>query len=82
MSLLEAEYLPYHIKVLPLIFSHIGILFAYHTTCFLSNPAILPTTREITSTSFGASANDSDATRATMSFQKNLVFFKFHTQTP
>jgi NADH-ubiquinone oxidoreductase chain 5 len=31
-----AEYLPWHLKVTPVIFSHIGILFAYHTTFFLS----------------------------------------------
>ena len=65
MSFLEAEYLPYHIKVLPLIFSHFGILFAYHTTSFLSNPSV---------------ANAS--TISTMSFQKSVVFYKVHTQTP
>ncbi len=37
ISFIEAEYLPYHIKLIPFIFSHIGILFAYHTTFFLSN---------------------------------------------
>lgn len=63
MSFLEAEYLPYHIKVLPLIFSHFGILFAYHTTSFIPNPSI-------------------DPNRSTMSFQKSLVFHKFHTQAP
>jgi hypothetical protein len=26
----DAEYLPYHIKVIPLIFSHVGIFFAYN----------------------------------------------------
>ena len=66
MSFLEAEYLPYHIKVLPLIFSHFGILFAYHTTCFSSNP----------------STDSSASTISTMSFQKSFVFYKFHTQTP
>jgi len=26
----DAEYLPYHIKIIPLIFSHLGIFFAYN----------------------------------------------------
>jgi NADH-ubiquinone oxidoreductase chain 5 len=34
MSYLEAEYLPYHIKMIPFLFSHIGILVAYHTTSY------------------------------------------------
>ena len=36
-TFLQAEYLPYHIKLIPFFFSHIGIFFAYHTTFFLSN---------------------------------------------
>jgi NADH-ubiquinone oxidoreductase chain 5 len=36
-TFLEAEYLPYHIKMIPFIFSHLGIFFAYHTTFFLSS---------------------------------------------
>jgi hypothetical protein len=35
-----AEHLPYHTKMIPFIFSHLGIPFAYHTTFFLS-PASL-----------------------------------------
>jgi hypothetical protein len=34
LSYLEAEYLPYHIKMIPFIFSHLGLFFAYHTTSF------------------------------------------------
>jgi len=34
MSYLEAEYLPYHVKAIPLVFSHLGIFIAYHTTSF------------------------------------------------
>ena len=71
MSFLEAEYLPYHIKVLPLVFSHLGILFAYNTTCFLSHRNLETDKRDTKAD-----------TRATMSFQKNLVFYQFHTQTP
>ena len=37
LSYLEAEYLPYHIKMIPFIFSHLGLLFAYHTTSFFFN---------------------------------------------
>lgn len=33
----EAEYLPYHIKAIPLVFSHIGIIIAYNTTYYLDN---------------------------------------------
>ena len=32
MSYLEAEYSPYHVKAIPLVFSHLGIFIAYHTT--------------------------------------------------
>ena len=34
---LEAEYLPYYIRVVPLIFSNLGIFVAYNTTSFLLN---------------------------------------------
>lgn len=100
MSFLEAEYLPYHIKVLPLIFSHVGILFAYHTTSFLSHRnlslnfcssiiRINPTasgaygdaTHEDGHGAKNAYINGAD-TSANMSFQKSLVFYRFHTQTP
>jgi NADH-ubiquinone oxidoreductase chain 5 len=37
VTFLEAEYLPYHIKMIPFLFSHLGIFFAYHTTFFLSS---------------------------------------------
>ena len=37
ISYLEAEYLPYHIKLIPFIFSHVGIFVAYHTTSFSTN---------------------------------------------
>lgn len=76
MSFLEAEYLPYHIKVLPLIFSHFGIFFAYHTTCFLSNPSV----EEIHDGTVGK--EDTQRTISMMSFQKSIVFYKFHMQTP
>jgi NADH-ubiquinone oxidoreductase chain 5 len=37
LSYLEAEYLPYHIKMIPFVFSHLGLVFAYHTTSFFFN---------------------------------------------
>jgi NADH-ubiquinone oxidoreductase chain 5 len=37
LSYLEAEYLPYHIKIIPFVFSHLGLFFAYHTTTFFFN---------------------------------------------
>jgi NADH-ubiquinone oxidoreductase chain 5 len=40
VSYAEAEYLPYHIKLIPFILSHSGILFAYHTSFFLSSDAV------------------------------------------
>lgn len=45
LSYLEAEYLPYHIKMIPFIFSHFGLFFAYHTTSFilLSDSSIVST---------------------------------------
>ena len=49
LSYLEAEYLPYHIKMIPFIFSHFGLFFAYHTTSFIligantSTGRIIPT---------------------------------------
>ena len=63
-SFIEAEYLPYHIKAIPLIFSHLGIFFAYHTTQFLSNGRVM------------GSAVDKLATE---SFQKHLMFYRFAT---
>jgi len=30
VAFVDAEYLPYHIKIIPLIFSHLGIFFAYN----------------------------------------------------
>ena len=63
-TFIEAEYLPYYVKAIPLVFSHLGILFAYHTTQFLSNGQAL-----------GNFLNK----LATESFQKHLVFYQFHT---
>ena len=67
-SYLEAEYLPYHIKAIPLIFGHIGAWFAYHTTAFFSSP---------TSRCADDAKQNLDA-----SFQKNLIFYNFHTKLP
>jgi hypothetical protein len=36
LSFLEAEYLPYSIKLIPFFFSHLGIFVAYHTSFILS----------------------------------------------
>ena len=66
ISFAEAEYLPYHIKMIPFIFSHIGILFAYHTTFFLSN-----------SSSEGHAGTVPAVEQ--QSFQKNLVLHGFTT---
>jgi len=70
MSYLEAEYLPYHIKAIPLIFSHIGILFAYHTTGFLCMLESRPVFSQ-------GGASDS---AAQASFQRNLVWHAFSTR--
>jgi NADH-ubiquinone oxidoreductase chain 5 len=34
---IDAEYLPYHVKMIPLVFSHIGIFFAYNTSSFVGS---------------------------------------------
>lgn len=36
LSYLDAEFLPYHIKLIPFFFSHFGLFFAYHTSSFFS----------------------------------------------
>jgi NADH:ubiquinone oxidoreductase subunit 5 (subunit L)/multisubunit Na+/H+ antiporter MnhA subunit len=69
---LEAEYLPYHVKLIPFVFSHIGIFFAYHTTFFLA---------EFGSVQLGVSSNAASGNGQT-SLQKNLMFYRFCTQTP
>jgi NADH:ubiquinone oxidoreductase subunit 5 (subunit L)/multisubunit Na+/H+ antiporter MnhA subunit len=61
VSFAEAEYLPLHIKLMPFIFSHIGIPSAYHTTFFCSAYAA------------SASASSSYGPFEQQSFQKNLV---------
>jgi NADH:ubiquinone oxidoreductase subunit 5 (subunit L)/multisubunit Na+/H+ antiporter MnhA subunit len=38
ISFLEAEYLPYYVKLIPFFFSHLGIFVAYHTSFVLSGP--------------------------------------------
>lgn len=86
VTFLEAEYLPYHIKMIPFIFSHIGILVAYNTTFFLSsNKYLLLNTYKDT----GADTKDtnilvrslekSSIAWTNLSVQKNILFFKFHT---
>jgi len=42
----DAEYLPYHIKIIPLIFSHLGIFFAYNVA--FTAPTKKPTSTELT----------------------------------
>lgn len=36
MVFIDAEYLPYHIKIIPLVFSHLGIFFAYNLSSFVN----------------------------------------------
>lgn len=69
VTFLEAEYLPYHIKMIPFIFSHIGIFVAYNTT-FLLSPSVTETT---------SSKRPSSLTQTNLSVQKNISFFIFHT---
>jgi NADH:ubiquinone oxidoreductase subunit 5 (subunit L)/multisubunit Na+/H+ antiporter MnhA subunit len=47
LSYLEAEYLPYHIKMIPFVFSHFGLFVAYHTTTFFFN--VFPHMESLTS---------------------------------
>ncbi len=78
ISYAEAEYLPYHIKLIPFIFSHFGILFAYHTSFFLSDNSkteVAEDKGETTQGLIGTSAWEQQ------SFQKNLVLHKL-TTTP
>ena len=64
LSYLEAEYLPYHIKLIPFIFSHLGLFFAYQTTSFLFNtPSLKTKTYQTFFNSFNAATN---------TFQKNV----------
>lgn len=86
VTFLEAEYLPYHIKLIPFIFSHIGIFVAYNTTFFLSSlqPSLSSQTASLSNSSLHVvssgkpSALDGDL--AQLSVEKNLLFFNFHTR--
>ncbi len=69
MSYLEAEYLPYHIKAIPLIFSHLGIFIAYHTTSFWIAPAH----------GAGALPSMSKEGMASPSLQKSVMLHEFQT---
>lgn len=68
VTFLEAEYLPYHIKMIPFIFSHLGIFVAYNTTFLLSPSA--------------NKGKESKGTlmQSDLSVQKNISFFIFHTK--
>lgn len=67
MSYLEAEYLPFYVKIIPFIFSHIGIIIAYHTTCYISGSSRLITKLNLKQPYW--------TIRDT--FQKNLIYFNF-----
>jgi NADH:ubiquinone oxidoreductase subunit 5 (subunit L)/multisubunit Na+/H+ antiporter MnhA subunit len=77
LSYLEAEYLPYHIKMIPFVFSHFGLFVAYHTTTFFFN-VVFPYTSTFSTikdcsgsvTSPVLSNLDSDA--PSLSLQKHL----------
>ena len=73
MSYLEAEYLPYHVKMIPFLFSHIGIFTAYQTTSFLAPEGVGVQKQN------AASPYMSLAARRPTSFQKNVAFYEFHT---
>lgn len=65
-----AEYLPWHLKVTPVIFSHIGIPSAYHTT-FSSSPAPRLRQRVFAEQSLLSLGQHHDSVPAQRSFQKN-----------
>jgi NADH-ubiquinone oxidoreductase chain 5 len=67
VSFLEAEYLPYHVKLIPFIFTHIGLFVAYHTSFVLSGH-----TSSISSTTH----------RSILSFQKHIVSYNFFMSYP
>ena len=79
VTFLEAEYLPYHIKMIPFLFSHLGIFFAYHTTFFIGAK---------THSDFGVNRRLSSPRTTSqediwqLSFQKNLMFYRFTTSMP
>lgn len=85
VSYLEAEYLPYHIKMIPFLFSHPGIFVAYHTTSFSSSES---PRYVLTASSGSANGHGKDFfkkttrktwTRRLTSFQKNIMFYDFHS---
>jgi NADH:ubiquinone oxidoreductase subunit 5 (subunit L)/multisubunit Na+/H+ antiporter MnhA subunit len=70
ISFLEAEYLPYSIKLIPFLFSHFGVFVAYHTSFVLSGDTY-------------SMLNTSNPTnRAKLSFQKHIVFYDFFMSKP
>ena len=66
VSFLEAEYLPYTIKLIPFFFSHLGILVAYHTSFVLS----------------GSVKEKNALENVNLSFQKQIVFHDFFFSNP
>jgi NADH:ubiquinone oxidoreductase subunit 5 (subunit L)/multisubunit Na+/H+ antiporter MnhA subunit len=89
VSFIEAEYLPYHIKMIPFFFSHLGIFFAFNTTQFipsLSENFVFPLVKSPTSSPSGNVHNElvtnsnNSTSIFTSSFQKNIVFYNFHTK--
>lgn len=68
ISFLEAEYLPYYVKLIPFFFSHLGIFVAYHTSFVLS----------------GSNGNMSQdkTSRSVFSFQKHVILYDFFMSNP
>jgi hypothetical protein len=60
ISFLEAEYLPYTIKLIPFVFSHFGVFVAYHTSFILS----------------GSVKKSSPLSNIDLSFHKNVILFE------
>ena len=79
---LDAEYLPYHIRLIPFIFSHIGIFIAYNTTFFLSASSIeYKVEQNLWNIGLEQEpANNARISLSSASFQKNVILYKFQIQ--
>jgi NADH-ubiquinone oxidoreductase chain 5 len=66
ISFLEAEYLPYTIKLIPFVFSHFGVFVAYHTSFILS----------------GSVKKSSSLSNIDLSFHKNVILFDWFFSNP
>lgn len=73
VTFLEAEYLPYHIKLIPFIFSHLGLFFAYHTTASASSSSLFFLSPSVTTVSQNTgTVKETTHNAYKNSFQKNI----------